>query len=177
MPDAAAGESIDHPNAELLGGAGGVFQFLGRSLIDSRRVAITPNVIRKDRLMPLVDVVQDRLANQMRADRVALQPGVIQLHDNGDVAPSRMVRYRIDEQARTATLIWEFIDSPGTHTPVGGSTDVLQADAALVSFGRAGRVVETDANGQRTWELTGIDGLYVFRAQRIPSLYASERSF
>ena len=87
----------------------------------------------------------------------------------------RLVRYRINEAAMTAELLWEFIDSPTTHTAVGGSTDVLEDNGALVSFGRAGRVVETDAAGQRKWELTGIDGMYVFRAQRIPSLYASER--
>ena len=102
-------------------------------------------------------------------------PNVIQLHDNGDEAPSRLARYRINEAAMTAELVWEFIDSPTTYTAVGGSTDVLEDEGALVSFGRAGRVVETDAAGQRKWELTGIDGMYVFRAQRIPSLYASER--
>lgn len=102
-------------------------------------------------------------------------PGVIQLLDNSDTAPSRLVRYRIDEQAMTAQLLFEFVDAPDTYTPVGGSTDVLASGGALVSFGRAGRVVETSATGDRTWELTGIDQLYVFRAQRIPSLYASER--
>lgn len=102
-------------------------------------------------------------------------PGVIQLLDNGDVAPSRFVRFRIDEQAMTATLLLELIETPETYTPVGGSTDVLPGDGALVSFGRAGRVAEWSASGERTWELTGIDGLYVFRSQRIPSLYAAER--
>lgn len=104
-----------------------------------------------------------------------VEPGVIQLLDNGDAAPSRLVRYRIDEQALTATLVLEVIDAPTTYTPVGGGTDVLAGGGALVSFGRAGRVLESSAAGERTWELTGIDGLYVFRAQRIPSLYSSER--
>jgi hypothetical protein len=102
-------------------------------------------------------------------------PGVLQLLDNGDAAPSRLVRYRIDEQAMTAELLFGFADAPDTYTPVGGGTDVLPGGGALVSFGRAGRVVETSSTGERTWELTGIDQLYVFRAQRIPSLYASER--
>lgn len=106
-----------------------------------------------------------------------VEPGVIQLLDNADAAPSRLVRYRIDEQAMTAELLFEFIDAPDTYTPVGGGTDVLPGGGALVSFGRAGRVIETSATGERLWELTGIDQLYVFRAQWIPSLYASERSF
>lgn len=102
-------------------------------------------------------------------------PGVIQLLDNSDVAPSRLVRYRIDEQAMTATLIMEYVDAPSVHTPVGGGTDVLPSGGALVSFGRAGRVVEVTETGERVWELTGIDNTYVFRAQWIPSLYAAER--
>ena len=44
-------------------------------------------------------------------------------------------------------------------------------------FSRDKRVIETSATGEKLWELTGIDQLYVFRAQWIPSLYASERSF
>ncbi|MCL7927325.1 MAG: aryl-sulfate sulfotransferase [marine benthic group bacterium] len=106
----------------------------------------------------------------------AADAGEIQLLDNSDEAPSRFLRYRIDESARTATLVWQHIDAPETHTLVGGSTQVYSDRGGLVSFGREGRVVELDESGSRRWELTGIDGLYVFRAERIPSLYASERS-
>ncbi|MEJ2548084.1 MAG: arylsulfotransferase family protein, partial [Gemmatimonadota bacterium] len=105
-----------------------------------------------------------------------VNPGEIQLLDNSDEAPSRFVRYRIDESAETATMIWQYIDGPGIHTLVGGSTQAYEDGGGLVSFGREGRVVEVDASGNRRWELTGIDDLYVFRTQRIPSLYASERS-
>ncbi len=105
---------------------------------------------------------------------VLLENGDIQFLDNSDLAPSRLVRYRIDEQARTADLVMEFIDAPLTHTLVGGNTQVYGNGDALVSFGRSGRVVEVSATGARAWELTGIDGTYVFRAQRIPSLYSAE---
>ncbi len=102
-------------------------------------------------------------------------PGTIQFLDNGNGAPSRLVRYTIDETTMTATLTLDFRDSPTTFTPVGGGTDYLPNGHALVSFGRAGRVVEADEAGGRAWELTGIDGVYVFRAQRITSLYPQER--
>ncbi|UCF20660.1 MAG: aryl-sulfate sulfotransferase, partial [Gemmatimonadota bacterium] len=99
-------------------------------------------------------------------------PGIIQFLDNSETPPSRLVRFRLDEDALTATLIFAFADAPDILTPVGGSTQYYRSNGhGLVSFGRAGRVVETDASGNRAWELTGIDGLYVFRAQRIPSLY------
>jgi hypothetical protein len=103
-------------------------------------------------------------------------PGEIQLLDNSDEAPSRFLRYRIDESAKTAALLWQYIDGPDIHSLVGGSTQVYEDGGGLVSFGREGRVVEVDASGNRHWELTGIEDLYVFRSQRIPSLHASERS-
>ena len=101
----------------------------------------------------------------------SVSAGRIQFLDNGLMAPSRMVRYDVDPATMTATMVWQFIDAPTTHTFVGGATQVLSS-GALVSFGRAGRVVETDPSGVRSWELTGIDGIYVFRAQRIGSLYS-----
>jgi len=102
-------------------------------------------------------------------------PGEIQFLDNSDLAPSRLVRFKIDESQRTAELMWAYSDGPDIHTLVGGSTQVFGDGGALVSFGREGRVVEVSPAGTRRWELTGIDGLYVFRAERIPSLYAVER--
>ena len=105
-----------------------------------------------------------------------VEPGVIQVLDNSDVPPSRFLRYTVDEGSHTATMQWQYLDGPEIHTLVGGSTQVYGDGGALVSFGREGRVVEVDEFGQKRWELTGIDDLYVFRAQRIPSLYAAERS-
>ena len=101
-------------------------------------------------------------------------PGQIQLLDNGLVAPSRFVRYLMNPVALTALAMMDFRDSPTTLTPVGGSTQYYGNGHGLVSFGRAGRVVETDPAGNRAWELTGINNVYVFRAQRIASLYPQE---
>ena len=105
-----------------------------------------------------------------------VEPGVIQVLDNSDVPPSRFLRYTVDEGSHTATMQWQYLDGPEIHSFVGGSTQVYGDGGALVSFGREGRVVEVDEFGQKRWEVTGIDDLYVFRAQRIPSLYAAERS-
>ncbi|HMV30476.1 MAG TPA: arylsulfotransferase family protein [Gemmatimonadales bacterium] len=95
----------------------------------------------------------------------------LQFLDNGTQIPSRLVRYTLDTVAMTATLDWEFIDSPTTFSAVGGATQVLSNGGALVTFGPAGRVVEVDGDGNRAWELSGINGTYVFRAQRLTSLY------
>lgn len=101
-----------------------------------------------------------------------VSPGEIQFIDNSVGPPSRFVRYAMDPVAKTATLVWEYIDDPTTWSPIGGSTQAFADGGGLVSFGQEGRVVEVDAAGTRTWELTGIDNTYVFRASRIRSLYA-----
>ncbi|MGD8727589.1 MAG: arylsulfotransferase family protein, partial [Gemmatimonadales bacterium] len=102
-------------------------------------------------------------------------PGIIQLLDNGVDPPSRFVRYHLNPATKTALTLHEFVDAPTTHTPVGGGTDAYPNGHGAVTFGQAGRVVEIDEVGNRAWELTGIDGAYVFRVQRISSLYAPER--
>ncbi len=99
-------------------------------------------------------------------------PGQIQLLDNGVEAPSRLARYLINPVQKTALLVMSFVDAPTTFTSVGGSTDYYPSGHAVVSFGRAGRVVEVDAAGNRAWELGGLDGTYVFRAERLGDLYA-----
>jgi hypothetical protein len=106
----------------------------------------------------------------------AVGPGLIQLLDNGSAAPSRLVRYELNEGTKTATRVLEFTTAENSFTSTGGSTEVLPGNGALVSFGVEGKIVEVDATGQEVFDLTGLEGRYVFRAQRIPSLYASERA-
>ena len=103
--------------------------------------------------------------------RVA-NPGELQFLDNGASIPSRFVRYLLNPVAGTATLVMAFIDSPTTFTNVGGGTQHYTNGNSIVSFGRAGRVVEVDPAGNRAWELTGVDGTYIFRVQRFGSLYS-----
>jgi hypothetical protein len=98
-------------------------------------------------------------------------PSEIQLLDNGSGAPSRAVRYLLNPQLRTALLVMNFVDAPSTFTFVGGATDYYPTGHSLVSFGQAGRVIEMDPAGNRAWELTGLDGIYVFRGERISDLY------
>jgi hypothetical protein len=101
-------------------------------------------------------------------------PGQVQILDNGNAAPSRFVRYQVNGATRTALMTVQFIDDPGTYTSIGGATQYYPNGHAVVTFGRAGRVVELDEVGNRAWEVTGLDGAYVFRVQRIPSLYPQQ---
>jgi hypothetical protein len=89
----------------------------------------------------------------------------------GNPSESRSERYVIDEMARTARLAHSYGSIPGAMTQIGGSVQPLEGGRTLVSFGTEGRVEESDAQGRLTWSSQGNAG-YVFRAQRIRSLYA-----
>jgi hypothetical protein len=97
--------------------------------------------------------------------------GALLLLDNvGDPTQSRAKRYAIDEVTHNAHLVQSH-GWPGVVTEIGGSVQNLADGRTLVSFGTAGRVEEYDATGRVTWQIEGNAG-YVFRAQRIKSLYA-----
>jgi hypothetical protein len=99
------------------------------------------------------------------------EAGQIQMLDNGLGAPSRFVTFQVDGNALTATMVNEFIESPTTYTAVGGGTQHYTNGHSIVTFGQAGKVAEVDQAGAKVWELTGVTGMYVFRVQRIQSLY------
>jgi hypothetical protein len=99
-------------------------------------------------------------------------PGGLVILDNlGNPAESRAERYVVDEVARTARLAQAYGSVPGVVTQIGGSVQSLPNGRTLVSFGTEGRVEEHDADGRVTWSIYGHAG-YVFRAQRIRSLYS-----
>ncbi len=52
VPDAGAGEPVDDADAEFLSRASRVLQLFGRPFVDASRIAVTPNVVRQDCLMP-----------------------------------------------------------------------------------------------------------------------------
>ena len=89
----------------------------------------------------------------------------------GTPGESRSERYTVDEAARTARLALSYGSTPGVLTLIGGSVQSGAAGRTLVSFGTAGRVEEYDSQGRVVWRIEGNAG-YVFRAQRIKSLYA-----
>jgi hypothetical protein len=98
--------------------------------------------------------------------------GSLLLLDNvGDPNETDAERYVVDPRAMTAQLVRSYASLPRVVTQIGGSTQPLPEGHTLVSFGTAGRVEEYDATGRVMWRIEGNAG-YVFRAQRIPSLYA-----
>ena len=72
--------------------------------------------------------------------------------------------------AHTARLLASYGSSPGVTALLGGSAQDLPDGHTLVAYGNGNRVEEYDAAGQVVWRIEGNPG-YVFRAQRIRSLY------
>jgi hypothetical protein len=98
-------------------------------------------------------------------------PGQLQLLDNrGDFGDSHAERYVMDEVAYTAQLTSSYFSGPPVNAILGGSTQQLPLGRLLVAYGNGNRVQEYDAAGNVVWEIAGNPG-YVFRAQRIVSLY------
>jgi hypothetical protein len=96
----------------------------------------------------------------------------VQLLDNlGDASGSRAERYEIDDLDRIASLRIAYRSAAGIVAQIGGSTQTLPGGHTLVSYGNGNGVEEYDLSGSVAWRLTGKTG-YVFRAQRIRSLYA-----
>lgn len=149
-----------------------------RSLSEVTKVNVTTGAVmwRFGGLQNQFTVANDSIGPFFRQHGVRTAgPGQVQLLDNRPSAPSRFVRYLLNPTTMTAVMEWQFIDAPTTFTLVGGSTQFHPDGHGTVSFGQAGRVIEVDAVGNRVWELTGLGGLYVFRAQRLASLYAAGR--
>jgi hypothetical protein len=95
---------------------------------------------------------------------------LIVLDNLGDSTGSRAERYAFDPVRRTARLVRSYSPAERVTAQLGGTTQPLPNGHILVSFGTAGRVEEYDADGVVAWRLDGNLG-YVFRAQRIRSLY------
>jgi hypothetical protein len=103
----------------------------------------------------------------------ATGPDRLLLLDNvGDPSLSRAERYEYDEIQRRVRLTAAFVSSRGgVVARLGGTAQDLPNDRTLVSFGNGGSVEEYDAAGNVVWRIEGDPG-YVFRAQRIGSLYS-----
>ena len=107
-----------------------------------------------------------------------LENGNFLLLDNGNghtPRSSRAVEYAIDEEARTATLVWSF--EPGIFSCCMGFAQRLAGGNTLVNLGQDYRVFEVSPAGDVVWEArlpgAGAGFFGIYRASRIPSLYAA----
>ena len=69
MPDTAAGEAVDHADAELLSSPGGVLHLFRSTAVHAVGIPITPHVGRQNHLMTGIDIVADSLTDEVVRDR------------------------------------------------------------------------------------------------------------
>lgn len=102
--------------------------------------------------------------------RVSPLGGIVFLDNRGLAGDSRTVRYALDGSALTATELAAYHGTPPVTALLGGSTQPMANGHTLTAYGNGNRVQEYDETGAVVWEIHGNAG-YVFRAQRIGSLY------
>ncbi len=104
-----------------------------------------------------------------------LANGNVILFDNGNLhspPTSRAVEYQLDEQAKTATLVWKFQHEPALFSFALGFAQRLPNGNTLICYGAAQRIIEVDPAGTKVWDLKIEEpNRFVYRAFRIASLY------
>ena len=104
-----------------------------------------------------------------------LANGNVIFFDNGNLhspPTSRAVEYRLDEQAKTATLVWEYRHEPALYGFALGFAQRLANGNSLICYGIAQRIIEVDPAGNKVWDLIIEEpNRFVYRAFRIASLY------
>ena len=79
-----------------------------------------------------------------------LPNGHLLMFDNGLGRPafnSRAVEYAIDENAKTATMVWQYLPMPSGYSAIVGSVERLSNGNTLVEFGTTGLIDEVDPSG------------------------------
>jgi hypothetical protein len=94
----------------------------------------------------------------------------ITLFDNGNYHNppfSRAIEYDVDDVNKTATLVWEYRNSPSIFSPAMGNVQRLSNGNTLICWGQESpTVTEVTPQGNRSLELTFDNGVYSYRAFR-----------
>ena len=110
-----------------------------------------------------------------------LENGNILLFDNGNLHPvqaSRAVEYALDEQAKTATLVWEYRHDPDIFAPSRGSVQRLPNGNTMIGWGSApfrgyAQATEVTPAKEIVFEMSvpaGMNSFGVYRYERADSV-------
>lgn len=99
----------------------------------------------------------------------------IVVFDNGPYAETgtRIVEYRLDEDAMTAELVWSHEPDPPLGIYAYGDVHRLDSGNTLVAWSAAGRVDQITPNGETVWRLNAAIGAGFGYAQWVDSMYSS----
>lgn len=97
----------------------------------------SPGYVANESGAPRLRIVGDTLGGPRRPHDARLRGDVLTLFDNRAATgqPARAVAYRIDEVARTATLLWEIRNPSGASSPGLGVNRVTPDGSVLVDWG------------------------------------------
>lgn len=103
----------------------------------------------------------------------ALGNGHYMVFDNGDYHTpqvSRAVEYQIDLTNKTATMAWQFRDSPDKYAWYTGNAQRLPSGNTLIDFALAAypKAIEVDTNDVKRFELSLVPSTDSYRAFRFP---------
>lgn len=100
------------------------------------------------------------------SDARAWPDGTVSVLDSGSNSkrPPRVLRFRIDPQAGTATLVQTLTDPGATASTCCGSARLLPGGDWVVAWGTSGIVDELAPSGQAVFRLTFSGSYYTYRA-------------
>ncbi len=111
-------------------------------------------------------------------DARVLSNGNLLLYDNGwrhTPPETRAVEYRLDTQAMTATLVWQYRHTPPLFTGFVGSVQRLKDGNTVVGYGALGKMTEVRTDGSVAWEGQLMIGTsaktFFYRVRKLASLY------
>ena len=100
-----------------------------------------------------------------------LENGNVIMFDNGNFHLShfsRAVEYQLDEDAKTATLVWQYRNSPDIYGPAMGYAQRLPNGNTLICWGATNpNATEVDSAGNKVLELSFARGVITYRAFRV----------
>lgn len=94
------------------------------------------------------------------------------LYDNGNFHTppfSRAVEYVLDQNAKTATLVWQYRHTPDLYGGATGYVQRLYNGNTLICWGFTNpNITEVTPNGTKVMEISLPTGQYTYRAYRLP---------
>jgi hypothetical protein len=101
-----------------------------------------------------------------------LPNGNVTLFDNGDFRYpilSRGVEYTLDEQAKRATLVWQFRKTPDIYASAMGYVQRLPGGNSIIGWGATNpTLTEVTPDGHAVLELSFPSGVYSYRSFKFP---------
>ncbi|MCC6864592.1 MAG: aryl-sulfate sulfotransferase [Ignavibacteria bacterium] len=101
-----------------------------------------------------------------------IKNGNVTLFDNGNFHNppfSRAVEYKLDEVNKTATLVWQFRNSPDIYAPATGYVQRLDNNNTIICWGLTNpTLAEVRYDGTKVLEMSLPQGVFSYRAFKYP---------